>query len=470
MQFIPGGPDVPDRLLQAHEEGEVVFFCGAGISFPADLPSFKGLVKNLYSSLGTVPTDVENAAIKKWQYDTAIALLEDRYPGGREKVREHVAQLLTPTNLTHPRATTTHRALLNLARARDGRHRLITTNFDRLFETVSSGTIRHSAAPRLPVPKQKWNGLVYLHGLLPEAPTANDLDTLVLSSGDFGLAYLTERWASRFVSELVRNYTVCFVGYSINDPVLRYMMDALAADRLLGEAPREVFAFGSFSKGQENQQATEWGAKHVTPILYREHAKHFYLHRTLEAWASHYRDGITGNERIVAVHCSNPPAGSTIQDDFIGRVLWALSDPSGLPAKKFAELDPAPPLEWLEPLGEYRFKHDHLRRFGIQPEIKKDDKLRFSLLERYVMYDTARSMQLVDVSTDLWDTVMFQLARWLVRHLNDPALYLWFASRGGKLAPQLVNLISLALSDSTAIPVSPAMRTLWSIMLAGRVR
>jgi hypothetical protein len=26
---------------------------------------------------------------------------------------------------------------------------------------------------------------------------------------------------------------VCFVGYSINDPVLRYMMDALAADRML---------------------------------------------------------------------------------------------------------------------------------------------------------------------------------------------------------------------------------------------
>ena len=30
-------------------------------------------------------------------------------------------------------------------------------------------------------------------------------------------------------------HVVCFVGYSINDPVLRYMMDALAADRMLGE-------------------------------------------------------------------------------------------------------------------------------------------------------------------------------------------------------------------------------------------
>ena len=28
MQFIPNGPDIPDALLQAHEDGRVVFFCG----------------------------------------------------------------------------------------------------------------------------------------------------------------------------------------------------------------------------------------------------------------------------------------------------------------------------------------------------------------------------------------------------------------------------------------------------------
>ena len=26
MQFITNGPDIPDELLQAHEEGRVVFF------------------------------------------------------------------------------------------------------------------------------------------------------------------------------------------------------------------------------------------------------------------------------------------------------------------------------------------------------------------------------------------------------------------------------------------------------------
>ncbi|MCV5791701.1 SIR2 family protein, partial [Escherichia coli] len=88
---------------------------------------------------------------------------------------------------------------------------------------------------------------------------------LVVTSGDFGLAYLTERWAARFVSELFRNYVVCFVGYSINDPVLRYMMDALAADRRLGEVTPQVWALGECEPGQEHRKAIEWEAKGVTP-------------------------------------------------------------------------------------------------------------------------------------------------------------------------------------------------------------
>ena len=52
MQFIKNGPDVPERLLQAHEDGKVVFFCGAGISYPAGLPGFKGLVEEIYCKLG----------------------------------------------------------------------------------------------------------------------------------------------------------------------------------------------------------------------------------------------------------------------------------------------------------------------------------------------------------------------------------------------------------------------------------
>lgn len=48
MQFVANGPDVPNSLLQAHEEGHVVFFCGAGISYPAGLKGFQWLIDEVY--------------------------------------------------------------------------------------------------------------------------------------------------------------------------------------------------------------------------------------------------------------------------------------------------------------------------------------------------------------------------------------------------------------------------------------
>lgn len=62
--------------MQAHEDGRVVFFCGAGISYPARLPGFADLVEKLYAALATAPNAVQQAAINGGQFDTAIGLLE----------------------------------------------------------------------------------------------------------------------------------------------------------------------------------------------------------------------------------------------------------------------------------------------------------------------------------------------------------------------------------------------------------
>jgi NAD-dependent SIR2 family protein deacetylase len=96
MQFITNGPDIPDELLQAHEEGRVVFFCGAGISYPAGLPSFKGLVEQIYQLNGTTLTDIERDAFDREQYDATLDLLERRLPGQRMAARSKLAQILKP--------------------------------------------------------------------------------------------------------------------------------------------------------------------------------------------------------------------------------------------------------------------------------------------------------------------------------------------------------------------------------------
>ncbi|WP_294106129.1 SIR2 family protein, partial [Thiolapillus sp.] len=447
MQFIADGPEIPNVLLQAHEEGRVVFFCGAGISYPAGLPDFKGLVEQIYRRIGTVFTERERYAFDREQYDATLDLLERRLPGPRRAVRRALAQVLK-TGLGHKDAYDTHAALLRLARSPEDSLRLVTTNFDRMFHAAARRTKQefHAyTAPMLPIPKNsRWNGLVYLHGRLPEEPDDTALNQLVVTSGDFGLAYLTERWAARFVSELFRNYVVCFVGYSINDPVLRYMMDALAADRMLGEVTPQAWALGDCEPGQEHRKTIEWEAKGVTPILYEVPAgshDHSALYQTLHAWADTYCDDIQGKERIVDNYALKNPSDSTPQNDFVGRMLWALSDKSGLPAKRFADFNPVPSLDWLlEAFSDEHFQHS-------------------------------------------------DLARWLRRYLNDPRLIIWIAQREGPLPSQWVLKTREALHDFAslerdgktavldeirsrspkAIP-GPLMRTLWRLLLSGRVK
>ena len=493
MQIIPDGPDVPEALLQAHEEGRAVFFCGAGISYKVGLKNFKWLVDKIYRVCGTTPKTIESNAYKNDLFDTTLNILEERLPGQRRglRMRKALAQALQP-DLSLDGAIETHSALLQLARNREGALRLVTTNFDRTFEKIArceNSQFNSFSAPMLPIPKNsQWDGLVYLHGLLPDDnEDEGALDKLVVTSGDFGLAYLTERWAARFVTELFRNYVVCFVGYSINDPVLRYMMDALAADRMRGESTPRAYALAACEPAQENKVKDNWRSKGVIPVIYDPNDRHACLHGTLKAWAADYRDGVRGKERVVVDHATINPSESTEQDDFVGRMLWALSDKSGLPAKLFADFDPVPPLTWLDTFSEHRYRNEDLSRFGVTPHTDVDNNLRFSLIQRPAPYNLAPLMMLVsDVNVNSqWDEVMYHLARWLVRHLNDPKLLIWLAQQGGRLHDQLARLIEFKLDDIASLEAAeleeiqtnapnsipcPQMQTLWRLLLTGRVK
>ena len=456
MQFCGGGPEVPERLLEKHEDGEVVLFCGAGISYPAELPGFSQLVEQIYRQLKPQPNSAQQAMLDARQFDRAIELLDKDVVGGRQTVRTILAEILTPREeqLAAPEATATHEALLTLAQSRKQCLKLITTNFDRLFEIVIAKAkeedrlshIQRCQAPLLPVPKKsRLNHLVYLHGLLPEATNQDqDLNDLIISSGDFGLAYLTEGWAARFISELFRNFTVCFIGYSIDDPVLRYMIDALAADKLRGESLREMFAFGGYDDDKKDEQANEWEAKGVTPILYCKQNNHEHLHKTLQAWAVTYRNNIDGKEAIISQYGRLQPRESTAENNFVDRILWALSDPNGVPATYFANLEPIPPLDWLQ----------HLSKKNL---LQQTDLVGFEAPNR-----TQEQQRIVN-----------NLVPWLIRYLNQPDLLLWLTEQAGnlnqtdfiRLRPQFVRQI-----ESHFEQLTPPMRTLWGLLLAERVK
>ena len=465
MRFIANGPDVPERLVQAQEEGNVVFFCGSGVSSPAGLPGFKGLIESLYSRLGETLNAVETTAFNENRFDSVVYLLERRI-GNRTVVRENLWKILTAIDLANSKSTETHRSLLTLSKSRDGQTRLVTTNFDRLFVAAGPG-LPFYAAPFLPIPKRsRWDGIIYLHGLLPPSTNTAALNYLIVSSGDFGLAYLTERWASRFVTEIFREYTVCFVGYSLNDPVLRYMVDALSADQLLGEHTQEVYAFASCRKKNRDATENEWISKGVTPVLYTETKDHRYLHQTLKIWAKDYRDGINGKEAIIRRY--GPTLPSEVQGvDQVSRVLWALADRSGLPARAFADLDPPAPIEWLKTLTDRLYSDSDLTRFGVSIDATEKLAARFSVLDRPTSYHRSHWTALAGPSGLIYgeaklDRIAWELARWLAtHHLDKPELLQWVVDRGACLHPNFAHFVREQLRTAT---LPRALAVIWRLL------
>ena len=451
MQFIANGPDVPEKLITEHEKGNVIFFCGAGISIPAGLPSFSDLVEQLYRELH-IDWDED---VKSKSYDQLLDELE------HTSVKKFRPKLLKLLKIKRNTNLDTHLALLKLAIQNENNFiRLVTTNYDRLFEKAHNKLkIKHKyfSAPALPIPKKsKWDGIVYLHGLLPKEENATELNNLVITSGDFGLAYLKERWASRFVSELFRNFSVCFIGYSLSDPVMRYMTDAISADRMLGEKLPTIWAFVSYNDISEKQKESHrWKNKGIEPILYSNENGHSILHETIQTWANIYSDGVNGKEMLVTKFANFNPIASTQEDDYVSRVLWALADPSCKPAKRFANLDPKPCLDWL------------LGPFSQSIKLEKEDitEIEFSTKIQVSQHISPFVLSSKDALPSYHP--IYHIVQWTLNYVNDERLLVWVLEQGSILrtyykAQILQRLEQLSNSDEADKP-SEHLNRLWKL-------
>jgi SIR2-like protein len=231
---------IPDEVERARRVGQLVVFAGAGVSMspPAGMPGFVDLARHIAE------------AVVPWIDSDAAGL--DRYLGKAERqgvrVQVRARERLDPQGRSH---TTLHEDLLGLFEKAD-RVRLITTNFDPFFGTAASAvfpgaTIRRYVGPALP-PGRDFAGIVQLHGALD-----NLQDRLVLTDRDFAGAYLADGWATRFLLGVFAQRTVVFVGYGLRDPVIQYLMRAMA--------PTGHW----YALTQESDQA-HWSDMDITPI------------------------------------------------------------------------------------------------------------------------------------------------------------------------------------------------------------
>lgn len=405
-------------------------FCGAGVSANAGYPSFGELVDHIYESIPShEKTRDEKRALCNWEYDRALHSLECQLSEGSNQVRDAAVERLS----RRPQTLAIHRDLIEIAYQSGGVH-LVTTNFDLLFVKALKQLRRTrkefkgtdiDTAPKLLVPKSfKWNSIVHLHGMIDPRldPRAG---RLVLTSADLGAAYLTERWASRFVGELVRRYTILFVGFSAKDTVMRYILDALDADLRVKEHVFRPFAFASFNPAKGRDRELEaWRVKRIEPILYPAvEGDHTALAKCLSVWARDWRAGQEGRSSIVESLSDSRPE---LPPPDLERFIWALSHESGKPATKLVVTnekgvrEPRAPLDWI---GEFE-GHGLLSASSTEHENPISDPF----------IGTQASENGIPISARGWETL-----RWLVSHQASVGLFQRVARAGGAMHPSAAS-------------------------------
>lgn len=346
MRFTENGPDIPDELLLALDEGRVVFFCGAGVSrAKAQLPDFFGLADEVLKTLGvgeSEPAAKILAEARGMEKRTGVPGLisADRVFGLLERkflpvdIDRAVAKALKPEKDVDLSA---HNLLLDLATSQDGKTKLVTTNFDRLFDACGRG-LQAWQPPNLPDPTRpgELDGVVYLHGRATEQYSASEGDGFVLSSAEFGRAYLAEGWATRFFRDVIDRYTVVFIGYAAEDPPVEYLLEAL--NKTNGKL-KEVYAFQS---GDDDEAKARWEHKGVSAIPYSHANLHEALWTTLAEWAGRAKAPDRWQDSTIDLARRGPEALTAFERE---RVTHLVSTKEG--ARKFFESDPPPPATWL---------------------------------------------------------------------------------------------------------------------------
>nr|VFJ55812.1 MAG: SIR2-like domain-containing protein [Candidatus Kentron sp. FW] len=348
MRFLENGPQLPDELLTARDEGRVVFFCGAGVSRErAGLPDFLGLAEKVIEELGASADSParkllnESAEIGKGvgidgliSADRIFGLLEREFL--THDIEAEVAKALQPPPDVDLSA---HRILLDLATTPKGKVQLVTTNFDRLFNDASRNEIRSWMAPRLPDPARHKDidGIVYLHGRASDEYSNAEEGSFVLSSAQFGRAYLAEGWATRFFKEIMARHVIVFVGYGADDPPVHYLLEGL--DRREGQ-PSQLYAF---QPGVPDEAAEKWRYKGVEAIAYpEENGSHHTLWESLAAWAERAKSLEDWYQSVIQLAGQGP---ASLQPHERGQVAHVVSTEEG--AEIFSKGDPPPPAEWL---------------------------------------------------------------------------------------------------------------------------
>lgn len=205
------GIDFPNQIVDAIRCENLVVFAGAGASHdrPTSLPDFVQLANEIAKETG-------ETLRKKDSCEVFLGYLNAK----GINVNSLAAEILSDSCVEHNKL---HEAIIDIFKSSVD-VKIVTTNYDKMFEHVletKGESTSFYSAPALPLGNDV-NGIVHIHGNVDEPKY------MVLTDEDFGRAYLTEGYVSKFLVRLFESYTVLFIGYSYSDTILRYLTRAMS--------------------------------------------------------------------------------------------------------------------------------------------------------------------------------------------------------------------------------------------------
>jgi hypothetical protein len=479
MRFLQNGPIVPHDLLEQRDAGNVIFFCGAGISSPA-LPGFLGLAEQVIAEFKPAPGSESLSLLNQIQSDPLLSppldvvfnRLQEEY--GAAAIEDKVNEILKRKSAGA--SPEQHSIVLRLSQGPTRQPQIVTTNFDRLFERAQRGIHRH-VQPVLPdlTSGQPLEGRVYLHGRMPAHPVDGTARLgFILSSADFGRAYLADGWATKFVRDLLQNYVIVLLGYSANDPPVRYLLEGLHARA--DKKPPIIYAFDN---GADHEVEARWRGRGVQPLAYdNSNGTHSVLWDSLRAWANRADDPDAWRRTTITLAQAKP---QTLQSHERGQVASVVRSDRG--AKLFVDTATPPPADWLcvfdrhlrygnprgmpgaegeiTPLAEFSLDDDPSRPAG--------KPWRDGEIGDHLLLSAARPGTLARLggfrrshAAALPDR-LFSLARWIVQVIHEPAAA-WWAAGQGSLHDTLSSQIEWRLKRPKE-GIDERARKIWSLLL-----
>lgn len=450
MRFFADGPNIPDELLEQCDNGEVVFFCGAGVSKNEGLPDFAELTQQVldhFSPQDTAESQITFNVFYKEQkqpvLDQVFRCLHEEF--GVDQVNRVVAEKLVSTK---DYISKSHQLLLTLSKNLKGVPQIVTTNFDLLFEQASDFSLPIYQAPFFPRLDHGMSieGITYLHGQL--APSNAEKHDYILSSADFGKAYLSQGWATDFVRSLLETKTVMLVGYQAEDPPLKYLLQGLNQSLSLGSS---IYAL---DVGSDNDVSSRWANKGVKGVACSSFED---LWRELNLWSERKKDPRLWRENVLRKAENSPSKLASWERGQVAHIVKTIAG-----AKAFADHNPLIHPEWICVLDEKcrlgniskdffgdKSIYDPINDFALDDDPYRfgDEKIDLSLgqyarLLTALKFDEMQNASLTIV--DYYASIpprLFHLSRWILKSINSPVI-LWWLFKQKKLHPWLLEKLS----------------------------